>query len=210
MDQFGLAALDGPGDAEIDAEVGAGRALEIDERPGASQTGADGSGSVWVTVEADGSVLDVSISRRWAERISADRLGGAVLDAYWEGRLKVLIAGPVGGDAGPVERVMPDIDDPRWLDAAWATLSRLTRELDEIRRPQPPAAERTVAGPGGHVRLRVVGDAVTEVLIDALGTAERSPDTVAVDLRDAFAEAEAEAEAEAAFAEAGRERRDGR
>jgi hypothetical protein len=39
------------------------------------------------------------------------------------------------------------------------------------------------------VRLRAVGGAVVEVIIDAVGTAERTPEAVASDLRFAFAEA---------------------
>ncbi|WP_412751206.1 hypothetical protein [Krasilnikovia sp. M28-CT-15] len=39
--------------------------LEVDERPEATQEGVAASGSVRVTVAADGAVADVSLSRRW-------------------------------------------------------------------------------------------------------------------------------------------------
>lgn len=76
-DDHGLRGLENLGDLD-ELRVNAERAiaeLDLDPRPGAAQTGAGGSNSVWVTVDPSGAVLDVSISRRWTERIPADRLG---------------------------------------------------------------------------------------------------------------------------------------
>jgi hypothetical protein len=196
-DDFGLVSLDGLGDPEQlrqrahDELAG----LELDTRPGAHQQGEDPSRSVWVTVADDGEVADVSISRQWVDRLSTAQLGDAVLAAYRQANQKrAAVLGRAGTAAGPGESrydaTMPDIDDERWMSWVWESLGAARRRLDELSagHAPPPGHERTVEGPGGYVRLRATGPAVTAVLIDAVHVAERSPDLVAVDLRAAFAE----------------------
>ncbi|HEY0696934.1 MAG TPA: hypothetical protein VGD43_03900, partial [Micromonospora sp.] len=130
----GLARLDGLGDpAELRARAAqAMRDLDPDPRPSAPQQGADPSDSVWVTVDMVGTVVDVSISRCWPDRLAADQLGDAILAAYSRARAKRAAAialarmraeetgsGPDSGDEGrptePYDPNMPDIHDARWL-----------------------------------------------------------------------------------------------
>ncbi|PZM96869.1 MAG: hypothetical protein DIU79_03985 [Actinobacteria bacterium] len=196
-----LARLDGDfGDPEeLRAQVERMIAeLEVDTRPGASQEGADSSQSVWVTVSASGAVLDVSISRRWKERLPADRLGEAVLEAYYRALEKCGAAAAFAAmrrqDSDPVDPVspqgfdMPDVRDPGWTEWAWRTLDETSRKLQEltVRLQERAPAERTVSGPRGYVRVRVEGVGVTAVLIDAMTLAERDPDAVAMDARAAL------------------------
>jgi hypothetical protein len=130
------------------------------------------------------------------DRLSADELGDAVLAAYRQANQKRAAAlgragaGATTGSGEPrYDAAMPDIADERWLTWVWESLGDARRRLDQLSAGQapPPEDEHTVEGPGGYVRLRAIGPAVTAVLIDAAHVAERSPDLVAVDLRAAFA-----------------------
>jgi hypothetical protein len=194
----GLAELDGLGDpatlrrrAEQAAE-----ALDPDRRSGAHQEGADASNSVWVTVDVAGNVVDVSISRRWPDRLAAGRLGDALLEAYSRAQEKRAAAAmrtraPAAetDDAPAYDPDRPDIADDRWLGWVWQTLGEADLRLQRLASGggADAPAERVVAGPGGHVRLQVSGTAVTGVLVDGLEVAERRPDVIAVDARAAFA-----------------------
>lgn len=196
-----LARLDGAfGDpAELRAQAERALAeLEVDPRPGASQEGADSSGSVWVTVDPSGAVLDVSISRRWSERLPAERLGEAVLEAYYRAHEKCGVAAALaamerpdddsGDSESPRRSDMPDVNDPGWTDWAWSALNEASLQLRELaaRRQERIPVERMVTGPSGYVRVRVESSGVTAVLIDAPATAERNPEAVAVDARAAL------------------------
>jgi hypothetical protein len=196
-DDFGLVRLDGLGDPEQLRQRAHDEldGLELDTRPGAPQQGEDPSRSVWVTVDADGVVADVSISRQWVDRLSTAQLGDAVLAAYRQANQKrAAVLGRAGTAPGPGQSeddpAMPDINDERWMTWVWETLGTARRRLEELSagHAPPPEPERTVEGPAGYVRLRATGPAVTAVLIDAAHVAERSPDLVAVDLRAAFAQ----------------------
>ena len=195
MRDFGLAGLGGIGDPSSlrrrAEEAMAG--LEVDARRGVPQEGTDASRSVRVTVTPDGAVADVSISRQWQGRISVEELGAAVLSAYRQADQKRVLAGVRVADDQPDIDVTPsptsDIDDPRWLDRVWETLNDSRRRLEHLSSGRSAAnagEEHRVAGPAGLVRLRVVGAAVQEVLIDGVHTAQRDPDAVAGDLRAAF------------------------
>lgn len=201
-DDFGLARLDGLGDPQTlrsRAEEAMAR-LEPDLRTGTQQQGGDASDSVWVTVGADGAVVDVSISRAWPRRLAPERLGDAVLEAYRQAEQKRALAlaragGPGARPGGPGaaprhEPPAPDVTDERWLDWVWQRLDDARQRLDRLASAPVPAAEpeRTVPGPAGHVRLRAVGATVSAVLVDSIRLAERDPDAVAGDLRAAFAE----------------------
>jgi hypothetical protein len=195
VNDFGLADLSGIGDpGQLRARAEEAMAgLDVDSRPGASQQGADASDSVWVTVTTEGAVADISISRRWSERLADDRLGEAVLAAYRQAEQKRAVAETRDHRDAADQRYdldMPDLDDPRWLDWVWATLSDSQRRVERLsaRQPQETVQERTVAGPAGYVRLRVVDSTVTDVLVDAVHTARRDPDGIAGDLRAAFAD----------------------
>ncbi|MEV6489504.1 hypothetical protein AB0M20_12870 [Actinoplanes sp. NPDC051633] len=195
MSTIGLARLDSLGDpADLRGRAEEALAgLEVDMRPGAPQEGADPSDSVKITVASDGAIADVSISRRWTERLISDRLGKAVLAAYRQAHDKRAWA-RARADNSPADDVsadsaMPDIDDERWLDWIWTNLNEATRRIEELSRPQPPQtvpADRTIPGPAGHVRLRLTGAALREVIIDHARIAERDPDAVAADLRRSF------------------------
>lgn len=199
----GLARLDALGDPDEvrrQAEE-ALRGADPDPRPGAHQEGADATNSVWVTVDVAGNVIDVSISRRWSERLPGQRLGAAVLQAYSQAHEKRVAAaalaalrGPVDGSTAddsvePYDPHMPDISDPRWLGWVWQSLGEAGLRLDRLAaaRPADGPGERTIAGPGGYVQVEAAGTAVTGVRVDAVGVAERQPDLVAADARAAFA-----------------------
>jgi hypothetical protein len=202
QNDHGLAGLDGLGDpAELRARAEEAIAvLDIDPRPGASQEGADASNSVWVTVSPSGAILDVSISRQWTDRLPVERLGEAVLEAYFRAQEKrgasaalaamrqSDVGGPDDAPAEPYDPGMPDIDDPRWLGWVWQSIDEAGLRADQLlaRRPVDTAAERTVAGPNGYVRVQATGPRVTAVLVDAPSVAKRNPDAVAVDARAAF------------------------
>jgi hypothetical protein len=201
----GLARLDALGDrAELRRRAEeALRGLNPDPRPGARQEGTDDSNSVWVTVDAGGTVIDVSISSRWSDRMSGERLGAAVLQAYSRAHDKRVAAAALAALRGahdgstsevpaePYDPQMPDISDARWLGWVWQTLGEAGLRLDQLAAARPADAphERTVAGPGGYVRLQVAGTAVTGVLVDSLRVAERQPEVIAADTRAAFAAA---------------------
>jgi hypothetical protein len=194
-----LAALGDPDDVRRRAEE-ALRGCNADPRPGAHQEGVDSSNSVWVTVDVAGNVIDVSISRRWSERIPGERLGEALLQAYCRAREKWVAAAalaalrepaaesPADSSAEPYDPRMPDISDPRWLGWVWHSLGEAALRLDHLTaaRPADAPGERTVTGPGGYVRLEVTGGVVTGVRVDALGFAERQPDAIAADAQAAF------------------------
>lgn len=199
----GLARLDflgDPDDVRRRAEE-ALRGCDADPRPGAHQEGADSSNSVWVTVDVAGKVVDVSISRRWRERIPGERLGEALHQAYSRAHEKRVAAAALAAlgepadeasadtSAEPFDPRMPDISDPHWLGWVWHSLGEAALRLDDLTAARPAGApsEQSVTGPGGYVRLEVTGGAVTGVRVDALGFAERQPETVAADARAAFA-----------------------
>ncbi|WP_199512150.1 hypothetical protein [Nucisporomicrobium flavum] len=196
MSDYGLAPLNAIGDPESlrrrAEEAIAG--LEIDIRPGAALEGTDPSSSVWVSVRPDGVVADVSISRRWHERIPADQLGAAILAAYHQAEHKRALAGARttdddNGDSDAAPSPLTETDDPRWLEFVWETLNDSRRRLAQMSAPrlhEAAAEECTVAGPAGLVRLRVVGTSVRDVLIDGVHTARRDPEALAADVRSAF------------------------
>jgi hypothetical protein len=138
VDDFGLADLTGIGDpGQLRARAEAATAgLEVDSRSDASQEGADASDSVWVTMTPDGAVADVSISRRWTERLADDRLGEAVLSAYRQADGKRTLTRARGDRNDADDRYdpgMPDVDDQRANGDLRSALWRLRRITGVLR-----------------------------------------------------------------------------
>lgn len=188
--RHGLISLEVPADVPPTGEV------TFDPRPGAAQEGADGTDSVWVSFNAAGTVIDVSISGSWSRRLEPSQLGDAIFEAYGRAGAKVAAARRAGGESpgltadhdGIFERG-PDLDDPGWLGWVQETVGALAMRLDELERMDVTAADpsaspgtgRDVAGPQGFVRVRLSAGAVTGVLVDAPGYAVNAPDVVAQD-----------------------------
>jgi hypothetical protein len=171
--------------------------LNLDPRPGALQEGTDASGSVWVTVDPSGDVLDVSVSRHWTDRIPEGRLGAAILEAHDLAHRKRRAASAMAASSEDTtsshedryDPGMPDLHDPRWLGWVWQSLTEADLKLDMLQhqRDGERPEERMVIGPNGFVRVLAIGNAVTSVAVDAVRLAVSQPDLIATDACAAFA-----------------------
>jgi hypothetical protein len=168
-----LASLDSIGDPDdlrdqVRRQLHDGRA---DGQPPPVQEGADGSDSVWVSIDAQGGLVGVEISRQWRDRIGPADFPSALFDAYTEATRKVLTASALAkftGTAEPPPAAQPDrsadrpVDGRDWLAQTWVALDEVETELDRLARLDAAASgstagERTVPGPDGLLTARVRG-----------------------------------------------------
>jgi hypothetical protein len=145
--------------------------------------GEDATGSVRVTVDDRGRVVDVGVDRRWRERLGAERFADGLFGAYTDAvRAAMDVAAgaalsrppdpprprsassPLGWDPGQDRQ--PE-DHRRWQMATWAALGEIEAELVRMRRASAAAVpEETVRGPNGLLTARRSGGGVTSVTGD--------------------------------------------
>ncbi|ROT32132.1 hypothetical protein [Micromonospora sp. HM5-17] len=151
--------------------------------------GADGSDSIWVTIDAEGHIESVDISRHWRDRLGSERFPAALHEAYTDAVRKLINANAlaalvaqeqVGGqpvaprdptdvrsdqtDAAPE----PPVDDQEWLNQTWRLLEDIDTQLRRLHHISADVhlREQTVTSPQGYLRARVRGGGITDITGD--------------------------------------------
>jgi hypothetical protein len=144
--------------------------------------GEDATGSVRVTVDDRGRVVDVGVDRRWRERLGAQRFADGLFGAYTDAVRAAMdaaagvalsrppdpprarpVPSPLGSDPGPDRQ--PE-DHWRWRTATWAALGEIEAELVRMRRAASATPEETVRGPNGLLTARRRGGGIAGVTGD--------------------------------------------
>jgi hypothetical protein len=153
--------------------------------PPTSQQGADPSDSVWVSIDAEGRVEDVDISRSWRDRIEPGAFPAALFEAYLDGVRKVVSAVAVdalasqeqtGGAPGSdrpaaTGSAEPPADEREWLSATWSLLEEVDEQLRRLDRINATIEARdgrrtTLTSPHGYLSARIEGPAISEITGD--------------------------------------------
>lgn len=181
-DDLELSSLDFLGEtADLQAQV----QRQVDPPAAGRRQGADPSESVWISVDAEGRVEGVEISRSWRDRIEPDAFPAALFQAYTDGLRKMVDATAVAALAsrpepgGPVESERPaaaGVAEPpagerEWLAATWALLHDLDDQLRRLDRITAVVEARdggrtTVTSPHGYLAARMEGPAISEITGD--------------------------------------------
>lgn len=164
--------------------------------------GADGSDSIWVTVDAEGKIESVDISRHWRDRLDSERFPAALHEAYTDAVRKLINANALAaliaqekGGGQPVEpnspadvrwaRVAPPpeppADDREWLNQTWRLLEDIDEQLRRLHHISAEAhlresREQTVTSPQGYLRARVRSGGITEITGDPRGIRSADPE----------------------------------
>lgn len=155
--------------------------------------GDDSSGAVRVTMTGAGQVSNVDLAEWWRTALTADRLGGAVLEAITDAtarRLAAWVAAVAEGTVPAATRATERPADPSALPSADHVLPL----LDAVEGGLQHAAEwagREVTGHGGDrtVTVTVRGGEVVRVDLDRRWLATAGCSTIVAELRAAFAAA---------------------
>ncbi len=190
-DEFKLASLDFMGTtAELEAKAKAAViAAGSDFTPPPRQEGADGSGAVRVTVDRQGTVVEVQIGREWRDKLKAAEFPAALLAAYHAAAARAIevegLARLVAEQSmTPQEReaqerqrsaqvragldYSPPEDDRAWLAATWGKIYELDEKLHNLSRPDPTEQQQTrVPSPQGYLVLTHRGTTITAITGDA-------------------------------------------
>jgi hypothetical protein len=174
-----LASLDWLGDTN-ELRARAEEALRQSEPVGRPERpqGSDESGSISVTVDARGWVVDVAVDRQWRERLEAGRFAEAVLEAY-TAAVKASIESAAlaaladdqdaepGAPATATPAIDPDLEGHDWLHAVWAVLDAnraASRQLSAI--DAPDRHQRTLSSPRGFLTLHIRGQGLERITGD--------------------------------------------
>jgi len=189
-DEFKLASLDFMGTtAELEAKAKAAViAAGSDFTPPPRQEGADGSGAVRVTVDRQGTVVEVQVGREWRDRLKAADFPAALLAAYHAAAARAIeIEGlarlvaeqgktPQEREAQERQRsaqvragldYSPPEDDRAWLAATWGKIYELDEKLHQLSRPDPTEQQTRVPSPQGYLVLTHRGATITAITGDA-------------------------------------------
>jgi hypothetical protein len=197
-DEFKLASLDFMGStAELEAKAQAalktaGGDYSIPE----SQEGADSTGSIRVTVDQLGAVVDVHVGREWRDRLKPAEFAAGLFAAYRAAVTRAVAAQGMASllkDQGKTieerEReehrrsvqiqeslsYSPPDDERSWLRTAWDKLYELDNRLHNLGRAEPGVAQTRVPSPYGHLVLTHQGATITGITGDAERIASADP-----------------------------------
>ncbi|MDG4771794.1 hypothetical protein [Solwaraspora sp. WMMD792] len=156
-----------------------------DHRSTGPHHATDTTGTVSVTVDDRARVLDVTVARRWRERLPPSAFAEALYEAYvsavrasFESAALAALrvdAGhrrrnePAPDDPIPAsDEPTPASDDPGWSGGLRATLDRNGATLRRLSRRQTPPAvdEHGVPSPHGYLNLRLRGRGLVGVIGD--------------------------------------------
>jgi hypothetical protein len=158
-----LVDLDILGDPEtLRAEADA--VLESEE-PSSEYKAADASGSIWVTVDPQGRLVDVEISRTWSERMAPDAFGDALFRVYLAAMQKAIVVETAAREEPPAPRSRPapaveELSNEEWLASIRAELDKVDDVLRAVRAGEVVAAEESeIRGRNGYLTLRLSGGA---------------------------------------------------
>lgn len=211
-DEFKLADLDFLGD---ESELRSRARQELmaaghDIEPLSRQEGTDGSGTVLVAMERDGTVQAVEVSRDWQERLAPGDFAAAVFAAYNAAQAKhvnaVALAAFAAQERGDGQAGRSTVDDGlrapgdhaderAWLGEIWSVLSHNDDQLHRIERGERllAAASRTVSGPHGYLAAHLEGSGIAGISGDADLIKSASPPQLEVEALAMFRAAREEA-----------------
>jgi hypothetical protein len=201
-----LASLDSAGNA-ADLEAQARRQIaemggDIPQ-PGSRTEGADASNSIWVTIDTEGRVESIEVSRNWRDRLDAGAFAGALLGAYNNAQGKSVQARAVKaftamsegrsrheGRATPVDLGPSPHDDPeRWLAETMEAISSLTAQVQAINRGeavQEIVGESVVRSPNELLTLRHQGRQISEITGEVMQIRRTDPESLRLEALDLF------------------------
>ncbi|MEQ4301172.1 hypothetical protein ABNF97_07235 [Plantactinospora sp. B6F1] len=194
-DNLELSRLDSLGDSDRLRADARRELTEAGERfvPPAHHEGADPSDSVWVTVDSDGRVESVDISRHWLDRLDAEGFPSALHAAYTSAVRKLVNASvlatlaaqeeigrhPFAPPNPPAGRPTPTpeppapgpVDERDWLSQTWQAIEDIDeqlRRLDQISTDIEfrESREKILTSPEGHLTARINGGGVTTITGD--------------------------------------------
>ncbi len=197
-DEFKLASLDFMGSkAELEAKAQAALAAAGGSyAPPEKQEGADSSGSLRVTVNRAGAVIDVHVGRDWRDSLTPDRFAAALLTAYQEAASRAAqaegLASLVRERAKSPAQLQreeelrsaqlqqelgstPPQDDNAWLRATWEKIYEIDDRLHHLGRATETETQARVASPYGHLTATHRGGVVTGISGDTQRLASADP-----------------------------------
>lgn len=157
-----LPVPDDAGQAEIDAVLAS---EELSDRYKA----ADATESIWVTVDPQGRLVDVEISRTWSERLDPATFGDALFGAYMTAMQKALIVESAAREEPPPPRrrqapPAEELSYEEWLAGVRADLEKMDAALRAARASEIVAEEeREIRGRNGYLTLVMQGGAPTGI-----------------------------------------------
>jgi hypothetical protein len=202
-----MASLDQLGDP-ADLEAQARRQLqELGDdalQPSSHIEGADPTNTIRVTIDTDGRVEGIEVSRGWKDRLDAGAFAGALLAAYNNAQAKSIqaraakafIAHSEGRRrhearaTGPVDIGPSPHDDPeRWLRETLDDINTLTAQVQAIERGEtgvPVVTEAVVRSPNEMFTLRHQGRQVTEITGEIMQIRRTDAESLRLEALDLF------------------------
>ena len=204
-----LASLDSLGDpAELEAQA----RRQIAEmggnapQPGSRVEGADATNSIWVSIDTEGRVEGIEVSRNWRDRLDPGAFGSALLEAYKNAQDKTVQARAVAAfiamsEGRPRYRTAPVVpaarepnpeDDPeRWLAETLEAINKITDRVKAMERgetvpDQPALGETVVKSPNELLTLRYQGRQIVEITGEVMQIRRTDPESLRLEALDLF------------------------
>ena len=175
--------------------------------------GSDGTGAVWATIGADGLPSSLWVQDRWQRRLSADRFGAAVVEAFADGEAKRMAAWnrALQDSDWPstVDKVRADLDAgrppaesppttpapltraERPLDALLNDMLGAFEHIDEVAAASPLTVEGSGTSGYDKVAVRLSEAGLVSCVVDAQWASQQSADAVMAAFADAITRAKA-------------------
>jgi len=161
--------------------------------------GADSTNSIWMTVDPDGTIESIEISRRWKDQLDSTHFGAAVFEAYRNAIEKRLLAG-AARDLSKMDEPPPDPSPPEEIDErpdpeTWARrnedrLERITSAIDaDIRRGRGEDIadhETVLKSPEEFFTLRLRGRVIVELTADIMKVRRADAEQLRLEALDLF------------------------
>jgi hypothetical protein len=161
--------------------------------------GADSTNSIWMTVDPDGTIESIEISRRWKDQLDSARFGAALFEAYRNAIEKRLLAGAARdlskmdgppAEPPPLEELEERPDPETWARRNADRLERITSEVDaDIRRGRGEDIadnETVLKSPEEFFTLRLRGRVIVELTADIMKVRRADAEQLRLEALDLF------------------------